>query len=114
MSYIQETTRNNHPSSHHMEPHREEAKRDTPGERWRGWPRTENDGVPWSMAYAPSEQTGVNSKLGISHVQLCLFVQSATANGSMSSVQMKRWTYHRYMRDNNSGYIATVPRSGEL
>ena len=25
-------------------------------ERWRGWPWTKN--VPWSMAYAPSEQTG--------------------------------------------------------
>ena len=33
---------------------------DTPGEKWRGWPRTENGGVPWSMAYAPSEQTGIS------------------------------------------------------
>ena len=31
----------------------------TPGERLRGWPRTDNSGVPWSMAYAPSEQTGI-------------------------------------------------------
>ena len=33
---------------------------DTPGEKWRRWPRTENGGVPWSMAYAPSEQTGIS------------------------------------------------------
>ena len=26
----------------------------TPGERWRGWLRTENCGVPWSIAYASS------------------------------------------------------------
>ena len=32
----------------------------TPGEKWRRWPRTENGGVPWSMAYAPSEQTGIS------------------------------------------------------
>ena len=32
---------------------------DTPGEKCRRWPRTENGGVPWSMAYAPSEQTGI-------------------------------------------------------
>ena len=33
---------------------------DTPGEKWRGWPRTENGVNPWSMAYAPSEQTGIS------------------------------------------------------
>ena len=33
---------------------------DTPGEKWRRRPRTENGGVPWSMAYAPSEQTGIS------------------------------------------------------
>ena len=33
---------------------------DTPGEKWRGWPWTENSGVPWSMAYAPSKQTGIS------------------------------------------------------
>ena len=33
---------------------------DTPGEKWRRWPRTENGGVPWSMAYTPSEQTGIS------------------------------------------------------
>ena len=33
---------------------------DTPGEKWRRWPRTENGGVPWSMVYAPSEQTGIS------------------------------------------------------
>ena len=33
---------------------------DTPGEKWRRWPRTENGGIPWSMAYAPSEQTGIS------------------------------------------------------
>ena len=32
----------------------------TPGERWRGWPRTENSGVSLSMAYAPSELTGIS------------------------------------------------------
>ena len=32
----------------------------TPGERWRGWPRSENSGVPCSMAYAPSEQIGIS------------------------------------------------------
>ena len=32
----------------------------TPGEKWRRWPQTENCGVPWSMAYAPSEQTGIS------------------------------------------------------
>ncbi|KAK2191066.1 hypothetical protein NP493_60g03025 [Ridgeia piscesae] len=34
---------------------------DTPGEKWRGWPRTENGGFPWSMTYAPSEQTGISN-----------------------------------------------------
>ena len=34
----------------------------TPGERWRRWPRTENSGVPWWMAYAPNEQTGVSKQ----------------------------------------------------
>ena len=67
-THTQETSRNHHLSSHHMEPPREHlAKRhrkgnkiwDTPGERWRGWPSTENSDVPWSMAYAPSEQTGI-------------------------------------------------------
>ena len=33
---------------------------DTPGEKWRRWSRTENGGVPRSMAYAPSEQTGIS------------------------------------------------------
>ena len=33
---------------------------DTPGEKWRRWPRTENGGVPWSMTYASSEQTGIS------------------------------------------------------
>ena len=33
---------------------------DTPGEKWTGWPRTENGGVPWSMAYALSEQKGIS------------------------------------------------------
>ena len=32
----------------------------TPGERWRGWPRTLNSDVPWSMTFNPSEQTGIN------------------------------------------------------
>ena len=35
---------------------------DTPGEKWRGWPRTENGGIPWSMAYAPSEQKGISNE----------------------------------------------------
>ena len=26
----------------------------------REWPGAENGGVPWSMAYAPSEQTGIS------------------------------------------------------
>ena len=47
----------------HETPGRETRKKiqrrwDTPGEKWRGWPRTENGGVPWSMAYAPSERKG--------------------------------------------------------
>ena len=43
------------------ETQREKQKRwVTPGERWRGWPRTENSGIIWSMAYAPSEQTGIS------------------------------------------------------
>ena len=63
-----ETSRNHPPSTHHMEPPpgkrrrgrpRNTWQRDTeretkscviPAERWRGWPRTENNGVPWSMA----------------------------------------------------------------
>ena len=32
---------------------------DTPEEKRRGWPQTDNSGVPWSTAYAPSEQTGI-------------------------------------------------------
>ena len=40
--------------------HRKEKRWVTPGERWRGWPRTENSGVPWSMNYAPGEQTGIS------------------------------------------------------
>ena len=77
-TYTQETTKHYHPSSHHMEPPqgrdeevghetpgketRKKKRRrwDTPGEKWRRWPRTENGGVPWSMAYAPSEQTGIS------------------------------------------------------
>ena len=43
-------------------PKKKQRRYDTPGERWRGWPRTENGGVPWSMAYAPSEQKGIGSK----------------------------------------------------
>ena len=43
------------------ETRKEKQKRwDTPGERWRGWPRTDNSGVPWSVAEAPSEQTGIS------------------------------------------------------
>ena len=48
------------------ETHRKETEKGkqkrwvTPRERWRGWPRTDNSGVPWSMAYAPSEQTGIS------------------------------------------------------
>ena len=34
---------------------------DTPGEKWIIWPRTENGGVPWSMASALSEQTGISN-----------------------------------------------------
>ena len=63
-TYTKKTTRNNHPSSHHMEPPqgrgeevghetpgRETPKKkqirwDTPGEKWRRWPLTENGGVP--------------------------------------------------------------------
>ena len=63
-----ETSRNHPPLTHHMEPPpgkrrrgrpRNTWQRDTeretkscviPAERWRGWPRTENNGVPWSMA----------------------------------------------------------------
>ena len=46
----------------HETPSRDTEKNQwvTPGERWRGWPRTENGGVPLSMAYAPSEQTGIS------------------------------------------------------
>ena len=70
-TYTQETTRNNHMSSHHMEPPREEVGHETPGketqkgkqkrwvtpvERWIGWPRTENR----SMTYAPNKQTGIS------------------------------------------------------
>ena len=41
--------------------YREKQKRwATPGERWRGWLRTDNSGVPWPMAYAHSEQTGIS------------------------------------------------------
>ena len=77
-THTQETSRNHHPSSHHMETpqgrgeeaghgtpgkeiQEEKQKRwVTPGERWRGWPRTENSDVPWLVAYAPSEQTGIS------------------------------------------------------
>ena len=38
---------------------KKQRKLDTPGEKWRGWPQPENDGVPWSMVYAPSEQTAI-------------------------------------------------------
>jgi len=37
-----------------------ETRDGIPQERWRGWPRTENNGVPWSFAYADSEQTGIS------------------------------------------------------
>ena len=51
----------------HATPGKETQKKkrrrwDTPGEKWRRWPRTENGGVPWSMAYAPSEQSGIKGK----------------------------------------------------
>ena len=34
---------------------------DTPGEKCRGWPLTENSGVPWSMAYVSSERKGISN-----------------------------------------------------
>ena len=43
-------------TEHLAKRHRKGNKRwDTPGKRWRGWPRTENSGVPWWMVYAPSD-----------------------------------------------------------
>ena len=61
-THAKEATRINHPSSHHMEPPREEEvghetpgretpkkkqrRWDTPGEKGRRWPLTENGGVP--------------------------------------------------------------------
>ena len=70
--HTQETSRNHHPSSHHMEPPREGIshtwQRDTEREtkemgytrrEMEGWQRTENSGVPWSRAYAPT-QLGLN------------------------------------------------------
>ncbi|KAK2178845.1 hypothetical protein NP493_527g05028 [Ridgeia piscesae] len=33
---------------------------DTPGEKWRVWPRIENGGVLRSLAYILSEQTGIS------------------------------------------------------
>ena len=72
-TYTRETTRNHHRQAitwnpqgrgeevGHETPDKETRKKkqrrwDTPGEKWRGWPQTENGGVPWSMVYAPSEQ----------------------------------------------------------
>ena len=54
----------------HETPGRETRKRkqrrwDTPGEKWRVGPRTENGDVPWSLAYAPSEQKGISKYLNI-------------------------------------------------
>ena len=58
-----ETTQGRGEGVGHETPGRETRKKkqrrwDTPGEKWTGWPRTENGGVPWSMAYAPSKQRG--------------------------------------------------------
>ena len=38
---------------------------DTPGEKWRRWPPTENGGVPWSMAYTPSERRGISKVISL-------------------------------------------------
>ena len=45
----------------HKTPSKETRKKkqrrwDAPGEKWRGWPLTENGGIPWSMAHAPCPQ----------------------------------------------------------
>ena len=74
-TYTQEISRNLDPSSHHMEPPREEVKRQATKHRHMdketkemGYTRREMERmatdriqcVPWSLAYAPSEQTGIS------------------------------------------------------
>ena len=39
-------------------PKTKERRWDKPGKKWKIWPETDKSGGPWSMAYAPSEQTG--------------------------------------------------------
>ena len=35
-------------------PKKKQRRCDTPREKWRRWPLTENGDVPWSMVYTPS------------------------------------------------------------
>ena len=44
-------------------PKKKQRRWDTPGEKWRRWPLAENGGVPWSMAYDPSERKGISKQL---------------------------------------------------
>ena len=77
-TYALESFRNRHRSSHHMETSTEEAEeghrtpgRDTEKEtKEMGYNKremekmaTNNSGIPWSMANAPSEQTGIRQKM---------------------------------------------------
>ena len=71
----EETSSKHHMTTTYMEPPREEKRKAekhvaekhrkrkkerwaTLGEKLRKWPQTDKSGGPWSMAHAPSEQTG--------------------------------------------------------
>ena len=40
----------------------EQKRWDVPGERWRGWPHTDNSGVPLSMPMLPASKKAYVSK----------------------------------------------------
>ena len=64
-------------------------------ERWRGWPWTENSGIPWSMAYAPSEQTGIskvyNHSLHTEHIKSRENVHTNMTAMSIRVFSVKFW-----------------------